>query len=276
MKCGCSPDASRCPEPQDLGTQAMPPANHRDRGALRILFAGGCHVLGYPLGEDASFPDVVKRRLRQHGTLAELHRLPYMKLTHAGKLQAACAACRPDVLVLQLGHFELSRPLSQYLRSLLRFGCGGAAKSGAEPPARLVRHAHIFQARAGMKRAFDWVLGHPLVDFARFEGQLNDLLSHTQRWGPPAVVLLSPLPCADPLSMYYRRRAASIMQRSAHIHGFQFLNLVSLIPALSFGASEDFFDAIHLGGRGHVRVGEAVSTFIAATPSLSDAQPALL
>ncbi len=276
MKCGCRRDSSTCPEPQDHEMQAMPTANPRDRGTLRILFAGGCHVLGYPLGEDASFPDVVKRRLRRYGTLAELHRLPYMKLTHAAKLQAACAACRPDVLVLQLGHFELSRPLSQYLRSLLRFDRAGAAKSGAEPPARLVRHAHIFRAKAGMKRAFDWVLGHPLVDFVRFEAQLNALLAQTQRWAPPAVVLLSPLPCADPLSMYYRRHAASIMQQSAHTYGLQFLNLISLLPDLSFGAEENYYDAIHLGGRGHNPIGEAVSECIAATLSLSDAQPALL
>ncbi|HEY3441185.1 MAG TPA: hypothetical protein VGK29_10555 [Paludibaculum sp.] len=243
----------------------MPPPSSCEDGTVQVLFAGGCHVVGYPIGEAVAFPEVVKQRLLERGVVLETQRLAYVKLTHAAKLRAACAESRPDLLVLQLGHFELSRPLSQYLRSRLLSGREPAAKSGSEPSANPILRPRLFRVIAEIKKVIDWALGQPLVDLARFEAQFEEFLSETEQWSPPDVLLLSPLPCADTLSMRYRRRAAAIMQQLAVRHGFQFLDLLSTHPGWSFGAGGNFYDAIHLGERGHLHVGSAIANRILAT-----------
>lgn len=248
------------------------PYNHN---SIRILFAGGCHVVGYPVGEAASFPEIVRRRLEASGISLELRKLAYLKLTHAAKLEAACSDCAPDLLVLQLGHFELSRPLSQYLRSILPFGRRNAAGTRSESPVYLVGHGWPFRIRAAAKEAIDSILGHPLVDFAQFESQLNALLQQAERWAPPEVILLSPLPCVDPLSMYYRRRATAIMRRVAARHGTQFLDLMSSFSDCGVGPEAHFFDAVHLGAHGHRVIGAAIAEHLVATLSRSRVQAAI-
>lgn len=243
----------------------VPPPRTRERPTMQVLFAGGCHVVGYPIGEAAAFPAAVKQSLQARGVVLEMNRLAYIKLTHAAKLRDACAQYRPDILVLQLGHFELSRPLSQYLRARLSSGREPAARSGSEPPANPILRPRLFRVIAGIKKMIDSALGQPLVDFARFEAQLHEFLVETKRWAPPDVILLSPLPCADALSMRYRRRAASIMQRLAASHGIQFLDLLSAHPGWSFGAAGSFYDAIHLGEHGHLHVASAIASRIFAT-----------
>ncbi|MBL0161924.1 MAG: SGNH/GDSL hydrolase family protein [Bryobacterales bacterium] len=239
--------------------------NSCEDGVMQVLFAGGCHVVGYPIGEMVAFPEVVRQCLQVRGVVLDTHRLAYIKLTHAAKLRAACAESRPDLLVLQLGHFELSRPLSQYLRSRLRPPRASSAKSGSEPSANPILRPRLFRVVAEIKKVIDWALGQPLVDFTRFEAQLDDFLSETEQWSPQDVILLSPLPCADTLSMRYRRRAAAIMQRQAARHGIQFLDLLSAHPGWSFGAEGNFYDAIHLGARGHLHVGSAIANRILAS-----------
>src|SRR5438270_91145 len=111
-----------------------------------ILFAGGCHVVGYPIGEERAFPALVARRLRDAGLGVRPETLSHLKLAHRQKLTAKCNQVKPDALVLQLGHAELNQQLSKYFRSRLGLP-GHRAEKGKETPALSIHSVARFRFR---------------------------------------------------------------------------------------------------------------------------------
>jgi hypothetical protein len=76
--------------------------------------------------------------------------------------------------------------------------------------------------------------------------------------GARAVLMLSPLPCADPLTGWYRRRAAPFYETAARRFGFHYLDCSGLRPSPGdhrFAIAGFFADPVHLGIEGHRAVG---------------------
>lgn len=229
--------------------------------SMRILFAGGCQVSGYPWSEEYGFPALVGELLERAGYGVEVHTLPYLPLTHRPKLVAKCEEVRPDVLVLQLGHAELTRKLSKYLKR--RIGGGKRAPSKESTiPAQLRKGALGFHFKASVKMAIDWLLRHPLVDYRNLEDRWMALLGDIDKLRIPAVLLLSPLPAADPTATYYRKKAEPLFRRLATQYGCTYLNVLDERPAgmvRSFGLNCYFGDPIHLGAVGQRVISEAIA-----------------
>jgi hypothetical protein len=232
------------------------------RQPVKMLFAGGCHVAGYPIGEEQSFPTIVKEELFDVGMETEVHRLSHLKVTHHSRILAMCKELRPEVLVLQLGHFELSQSLSSYLRSP---GTGRDRRSSADAlsiPACCIRSASLFYLRAFLKTVLDSMLGHPLVDFLRFQENLTVLARELEQCRIPLTVMLTPLGCADPMTLYYRKRCIPFYRQAAGECGATVLDVLKNAPAgrqRRLGAEHYYYDAIHLGEAGHRMVGQAIS-----------------
>ena len=214
-----------------------------------ILFAGGCHVLGFPVGEENSFPTLVQRQLSSDGVCSRVELLPYLLIRQHGRLIEKCRETRPDVLVLQLGHFELSRRISIHVRSM----CG---LSGTSPNSKdsMIQAAvgdsiALFHLKSRIKWAVDCCLGHPLVDFQSLETLWEQLFERLSECHVPTIVLMSPLPCADPTAMYYRKRALPLFERMARQHRAEFVDLLSTPrkPQRHYGADYLYYDAVHLG-----------------------------
>jgi len=217
----------------------------------KILFTGGCHVVGNTLGEEHSFPRMSQQILEGEGVRAEVEVLPYLKLPHRRRLMQSCKEVRPDVLVLQLGHAELNRQLTAYLRRT----CGAPQHRG-EPDVipKLVRSPFQFYAKSVFKKLVDCSLRHPLVDFLQIEKLWRALLTEIRAQRVPRVVMLSPLPCADLTAMYYRRRALPLFQRLATEYGCEFVDVLTGGPSgwqKRFGTDAYYHDGIHLGAGGH-------------------------
>jgi lysophospholipase L1-like esterase len=236
---------------------------------LRILVAGGCHVLGYPIGDDHSFPVLLRRKLSSAGVMAEIAILPYVKLSHHGKVAAKCEEFEPDVLILQLGHFEMSRGLEDYLKPFL----GIPARQG-EPKVRpnFVRNRTRLYLKGLFKRSLDALLRHPLLDLKDIEQSFRSFFDGIRSRRPRLVILLSPLPCPDPLLRYYRQSALPMFQRVANEHGCEFADVLTGAPSIwqqRCGADGYYWDGMHLSSRGHEAVANALWTLIAPTlPSL--------
>jgi hypothetical protein len=236
-------------------------------GPVRILIAGGCHVVGFPKGEGKSLTGLLEAQLKARGLSVEILGLPYVKLTHAKKVMTLCADFNPDVLVLQIGHFELSQTLSAYLRGILDGQESGNKGSGSSELTGEVGYAGLFYMRAALKLCIDWCLRHPLVDFTLFREQLRQFLSAMADRPLPLTVLLSPLPCADPLFMAYRRRAGSILKRAAKDHHSVFLDLLPTLPPgrqRRFGLDELSYNGSHLGREGLRAVSKPLVEYLAA------------
>lgn len=249
---------------------------HTPDRSWNILFAGGCHVIGYPVGEDRSFPSLVRQSLAASGVTATIHRLAYLPLSRPSRLADECAAVRPDLVVFQLGHFELSGRLSAYLMSALGRRVREHSKSSSMTPACPIASPVLFEWKSELKAALDRVLGHPLVDFDRFEHSLGKMAAVLANSPGARALLLTPLPCADPLSLYYRRASRAAFGRAAAARGFDFVDVLECGPhrrPRRFGPDEFYFDAIHLGAAGHVAVANAVSAALVPLlkPELAEA-----
>jgi lysophospholipase L1-like esterase len=232
--------------------------------SLTFLFAGGCHVAGYPVGEQYAFPVLVREELNRCGIPVDVRQLAYVRLPHRRKIAAACKEVRPDVLFLQLGHPELNQRLSTRLRSLVGL-CDSRECHDGMPMAGIIRHPVLFYCRAAAKYLIDACLGHRLVDLARLESLLERLLSGLRGRDCPEIVVLSPMPCADPSMMYYRRKALPVFERVARANGCRFLDILSVTPRSRrprFGPEHFFSDAVHLAAEGQRAIAHAVSGFV--------------
>jgi hypothetical protein len=232
---------------------------------LKLLFAGGCHVAGYAVGEEASFPVLVERALTAAGVDVRSTHVGYLKLAHRRRVLAACRAAAPDVLILQFGHAEFNKRLSTYLRARLGFRAPSADSDSSDSaplsdPLSLV--ASGSELRGRLKALLDRWLGHPLVDFARIDMLWERLLADIALCDIPRMVLLSPFPCADPMVMYYRRRGGVVFAEVARRHGHEYVNLLDMLPSGRGDAidGDDYADAFHLGRRGHEAIAAAITS----------------
>ena len=206
-------------------------------------------MLGYPVGEENSFPTLVQRQLSRDGMLTRVELLPYLLIRQHSRLVEKCKELRPDVLVLQLGHFELSRRISIHVRSLC--GLPGTPPNSKDSmiQAAVGDSIALFHLKARVKSALDCCLGHPLVDFKSLETLWQQLFDRLSECKLPSVVLMSPLPCADPTAMYYRKRALPLFEKLARQHRAEFVDLLSTPrkPQRHYGAGYLYYDAVHLG-----------------------------
>ena len=237
---------------------------------VKILFAGGCHVVGYPMGEAESFPAVVERRLSAIGLAPRIQSVGYLKLSHRRRLLEGLKGAVPDILVLQFGNPELNKSLSEYLLSRLHVRRKAAAGPDSGESNRLSDPESFVSSGSYLwntgKALLDACLGHPLIDFDHIAGLWDRLLSELKTCPVRRTVLLSPFPCPDPLVMHYRRRGSACFREAANRWNCDFIDVVDAIPIGRREAfSRDYYrDVFHLGASGQEAVGDAVAIHLEA------------
>ncbi len=227
--------------------------------SLHILVAGGCHVAGYPIGSDYSFVNVITDRLDDLGIGAEASTLAYLPAKHVPRLVEAIRSRRPDVTVLQLGNYETTVTFRQYFRRKLRMK-KAKASSGREhlPPNATFQGTRLWRMKCSTKLFFDTLLGHDLLDLPALEASFTEMFDAIAREDSGQVIVLSPLPCADPLYMRYRFRLMELMYKLARSRGFVFVH-----SPLGIGNQPQYFaDPTHLNALGQESVGDSVARVI--------------
>ena len=166
----------------------------------KILFAGGCHVAGHPVGSEYAFPRLAAQELEREGIPCEISCVPHVPLHRPEMVVSACREFRPDTLVLQPGNYEVTKNLRSYLMSPLR-GRKEKRKSSASAGVHPVgRFRFLVEAR--VKQIVDCVLWHPLVDFQLLGSKMEQFLAAVAHCGPEKVLVMSSTPCADPTQYY--------------------------------------------------------------------------
>jgi len=229
----------------------------------KILFAGGCHVNGEAPDGDTKLASVAMRLLGTRGVQCEPGYLIPIRLSHPRRLAQKCAEFRPDVLVMQPGYPETANLISQYVKRKLGRPAGThgsadalAAYDGAFDGSWQLEVKWFFRSRT--KRLLDAITGHRLVDLPQLSTFVDRFFSRVAALAVPHVVVLSPLPCADPIALYYRRRLAPMLQATAAEYGYPYLDVVDL------GARRLFLDPYHLNRAGHELIGRMTGGTIAA------------
>jgi hypothetical protein len=229
---------------------------------LKVLFAGGCHVNGFPVGQEFGFPAITSSELESAGVRCEIRCMGHLALHQLQRVEDACREFQPDMLVLQVGNYELGNELTPYVLSRfgLKRGKKKSSSSSAGPVLDVPRWRYLL--RGMFKQIIDMALCHPLVDWQAFEIKVQHFMAAVAACNVNQVIVLSPTPCVDRTARYYRFRGARMLERAAADHAWTYLNLLALEPRASeprLGKQMFFADAIHLGTTGHAAVGQAVA-----------------
>lgn len=227
----------------------------------RILFVGGCHVNGAAADGDSKVAGHILRLLREDGYPCDPAYLIPIRLSHPRRLIQKCHEVKPDILVLQTGHPETSNLFGAYVKRM--FGLSGRAGDAVDSSAgytdsfdgsRIVRLKWFLRRNA--KRLLDAATGHRLVSLPALAPVIERFFARAAALGVPHVIVLSPLPCADPVSMYYRRKLVPLLRAAAQRHGFDFVDV------LETGNASWFLDPIHLNATGNRVIGELTAKHI--------------
>jgi hypothetical protein len=236
--------------------------------ASKILFAGGCHVSGYPVGATLGFAHLTAGALQAAGMDCEWEAYGHAAMSKPARLTARCRAAGPDLLVLQLGHRESLGTLRSHVFARLGLSRARTAPSIQRTytprPELFLNDGLAWKLKSPVKRALDLALGHTLVHIQRFQQAMETCLAEVRQLGVPNVIVLSPLPCADPVTLSYRRELLPIYRSAAQANGFAFLDLIHLAarPPMDW-----FADPVHLSRHGHARVAAAIAATIQRIPA---------
>lgn len=238
--------------------------------------AGGCHLAGYLVGRDAAIPAVLSASLAARGCPVEIEALTHVPLTHPERVTAASERFRPHVTILQIGHYESQASFGKWLRRGRRKSRKSSSHADDPPKFGGVSWRGVpFRFWGACKLAADALLMHPLIDIPLFERKFISFCEAIATAPCGRVVLLSPLPCADPLAAYYRSRVAHLYTAAAARFGFEFLNCFDLEAPPDdhrFEVSAFHADPVHLGAAGHRAVSERLVPAILLLLGMADAQ----
>ena len=253
---------------------------------LRLLFIGGCHAVGYFYGFEHGFPQVAMEQLqlRHPGLLLEGHVLAYVPLSHTAELMARCQEVRPDILVLQLGHYETESAIKRRVRTLLHLPQPPRHKSTSVPASNSVPSQSSSSESSSKSKSngggtiglsrwptptrvvkywLDLALcaaGLPSVNLPKIRSHSRELFSQIAAAGIPHVVVMSPFLTMPAQTNRYRRSVGRVLREEATAAGFPYLHLDDIFgSSLSHRRYELHCDDLHLGPLGQQAVAERLA-----------------
>jgi hypothetical protein len=212
------------------------------------------------VGAKLGFVNLAGDALRAGGVDCRVEAYGYAAMSKPGRLLARSRSVSPDVLVLQLGHRESLTTLRSHVWQRLGLRAPKSApslqRSYVPRPDCQLRDGVLWKLKSGGKRVLDAALGHSLLDANAFREQLEECLAQVREAGVPSVVVMSALPCADPVTLSYRRDLLPVYRAAARANRFEFIDVVRLAGE----ASMDWFaDPVHLSRVGHAKIAAEVS-----------------
>ena len=180
----------------------------KQTNSLEILVVGGCHVLGYPLGPSQGFPDQLASLLSESTSFASIG---HLKLSHGRKVLDTVNRLRPEVLILQVGHFELTNGGSSYSTKKLSLERSSSKSTHYPQKSGFQTRTGRFKwhLRCAIKALANIVVTRWKVDLLQLEAEFTSVLYEVAQCDCSRIIILSPLPCADPILHHLRRQAGS-------------------------------------------------------------------
>jgi len=234
-----------------------------------IKCIGGCHVDGFPIGQEYAFTGVIEKVLSEEiRTDVSGRHISYIKVSQVERVRRHLASGRTDVLILQVGQFEACLGFSEWLHRKLDLGAGRSGSrgqpSGSVPPRRYASLNIGWRLWALTRVCLDTLLMHPLVDIDDFEVKLRHICDSVQESGVAcsAVFVMSCFPCVDPVSDYYRRRLNKKIELCASSNGFYYVDVYSPLKDKVKSGEGIFNDPLHLNADGHALLGRNVAEVV--------------
>ncbi|MCX6595118.1 MAG: hypothetical protein NTV70_01975 [Acidobacteria bacterium] len=236
-----------------------------------ILFAGGCHVVGYPFGPSFSFATLTVQVLRERGhDLNELATLPYLPLGHANQLTGPVARHQVHTLVLQIGHYETTLEYLIPKRFPSRQNSSEKVQAHisvgeSQSPFGSLPGTVAWLIRNRLKYMADQLTGSYCLDTHSFQKQLQSFLGMVSGLAIPRTILLSPLPCDDLTLMSYRRKVNPMYAREAVANGFDYVDLLEDLWPTGTPRVKMHHDGAHLSKESHAAIACRICQHLTAT-----------
>ena len=241
--------------------------------SVHICFIGGCHVEGYIVGKDNSFPRVVAKTLQDarinpivttHGPLA---------FKNVASIKRILAADHPDVLVLQMGNHEGSPSIIRGHIKKLKKKLGhtklGPCSSSTEVtptikmpvPSAEYRLSIILRIKYFFKKPLHYIFGSLLFPRKVISTQIIEFFRVIHDAHIPCVIVLGSLHNCDPTIDRYRRILSQLTDEYLHRFNSHIHDTTPL-----FSGHQDLFlpDGAHLNIKGHSALGLNVSREVLA------------
>lgn len=219
---------------------------------LRVHFVGGCHVQGYAVRPHEAFA-AVSVRLVEEEFPVQASLSPLSKLDRAA-MHLAQMPARPDVIVLQLGHYETSQQL---------FPARGTESAPPELDAgtNLSRRDAWKSELRGLALlpviAYRRLTRKPIYDQTQFVEKVQRCFAQIREQAPDAeVIVLSCLPLFDHYRLAVRRAANRVLQAETEANGWVYIDNFSRFQIDHYAY---FSDRCHLNAAGHQNIGERLA-----------------
>jgi hypothetical protein len=240
-----------------------------------ILFAGGCHVNGYPVGESSSFSEITANALDYTCT-----RIAPIGLSNTSRLfDYLQLHPRPNILVLQFGNYEAPRPLARHFRAVFsstarlpstpRSSVSSSQRPWLSlPPDQVFSPTPAWRSRVLLKQAYAIAAQRvepPLFDAAAIRLKLRTLLTRIAAYEIPVTIVLTPLPCADHMARSFRVAAAPIFHEQAAVAGLLSLDTAAALGYIDRSSKRSFdiyADERHLNLCGHQFLADALTRLL--------------
>ena len=221
---------------------------------------------GFPVGEEYAFTHVALKSVSDSIETSSSV-LPLFNLHSGPKILAACRELQPDVIVLQLGHYEAPKPLRKILglKIAKRKSAGSAIEAFRPLPEmryRLTRSMMFTELRRLMAAGLIIVLGKKRKMFnpGAVAEDLDSVLSSLKDLQLRGIILVGPFSAPDPLMRFCRRKMVPIFEAAAKKHNCTFIDTFAFLEAYKDRKAfqSNFADHEHLSVLGHQRVGRSV------------------
>lgn len=233
---------------------------------MKVLVIGGCHVGNYGVQAHLGFVQQWATHLKM-STHEPVHIncLSMVKLEHIPSLlsQYHSELVEADLIILQLGHYELSwrKRFSELFRRELKTGNVDptyrppSAKSltTAAFPHKPTHSSRWEQLKNEIKTTFLYAYSYLGGDIPFLKQFKNDLLkAFTQLTAyQNKIVVLTPFPTLNKLDYWLRKEANSFIIKSAAETG---LNVADTFEAVPRQKTYFLADGVHLNSLGHIVV----------------------
>ncbi len=177
-----------------------------------------------------------------HSGETYLNVLPLFNLRSGPQILAACRELKPDVVILQLGHYEAPAPVRKILSP------GRSKKTHAQAPREDGPHHAEMRYRptfpvmiAELRRivAAGIVIAtgrkRKMFNPSAIAAHLDSIILSLKELPLRGIVLVGPFSAPDPLTRFCRRKLVPIFEAAAKKHGCAFVDIFSLLEAYPKG-----------------------------------------
>lgn len=229
---------------------------------LKILVIGGCHTVGYPMGKEFGFPLQLSVLLYEKNIDHELAIEPYLTLNKPGRLREALTKHKPDILLLQCGHYEFI--VESFIRRLLKKKQSRSSDNKTPSLERkntsqaAFRPDPRYQLLQLIKQIGNLLVGYSLLNKTFWKEKTNQFFSVIKEENINSVFILEPFHTQNKITNRYRSIGAGILKRTADHFGYSYLNGINQRIRQKLGKNFTI-DEAHLNVEAHSIVADTIS-----------------